>query len=367
MRNIFLKFFVALVLSAPSTAIYGQNQTLPSQTKVEASVIYEKAISSVVFITVIDGKGGLFTGSGVIMRPDGIIATNYHVIDGAISARILLRNGDSYDDIAVVDSDEKKDIAILKIKAMNLPAIALADSDTLKIGSNVYAIGAPRGLTGTLSSGIVSSLRPISEVDSSMSGFRIIQFTAPISPGSSGGALLDDYGRLIGLTFASRTESQNLNLAIPVNYVAPLASEAKTEGRALKRFDESQIAKTPSPESPQNIRTASKEKTIDDIAGTYSGSWQSDSYSVSGGLLMKVTVVDGKVEATVALTGSEYVKGDTLAAFVTPVGDGAWRMDYKGKNTKVAGSGLFKDGQFVGDYKLRKLLWIDKGRWNLRK
>src|SRR5215213_1444107 len=203
MKHLALSVCVALALMfnyAPQSFA----QVTQATTKLEASSIYEKAAPSVVFITCVDAKGQVSSGSGVILRADGIIATNFHVISDAVAAKVQLSNSDIYDDVSVLDTDERKDIAILKIKAVNLPVLSVANSDNVKIGATVYAIGSPRGLTGSLSSGIISSLRPASELSSELTGFRIIQFTAPISSGSSGGALLDDTGKLLGLVFAYR-------------------------------------------------------------------------------------------------------------------------------------------------------------------
>lgn len=235
MKNLALYICIALALIfnyAPQT----NAQVVLASAKLDASSIYEKTAPSVVFITCVDAKGNVSSGSGVILRADGIIATNFHVISDAVAAKVQLSNSDIYDDVSILDTDERKDIAILKIKAVNLPVLSVADSDGVKIGATVYAIGSPRGLTGSLSSGIVSSLRPASELSSELSGFRIIQFTAPISPGSSGGALLDETGKLLGLVFAYRPGGQNLNAAIPVNYIAPLAANAKGDGRSLKKM-----------------------------------------------------------------------------------------------------------------------------------
>jgi serine protease Do len=162
-----------------------------------------------------DSAGRVTLGSGVILRSDGVIATNYHVIEGVAQARVKLRNGDIYDDVSVLDTDERKDIAILKIKATGLQALEVADSDAVRVGETVYAIGAPRGLEGSLAGGLVSSVRPIDEIEPSLTGFRVIQFTAPISPGSSGGPLVNASGKLIGIVTAFLTNSQNINVAVP--------------------------------------------------------------------------------------------------------------------------------------------------------
>lgn len=328
-------------------------QVTQASTKLEASSIYEKAAPSVVFITCVDAGGQ--PSSGVILRADGIIATNFHVVSGAVAARVQLSNSDIYDDVSVVDIDERKDIAILKIKAVNLPVLAIADSDAIKVGAAIYTIGSPRGLTGSLSSGIVSSLRPASDLSSELTGFRIIQFTAPISPGSSGGALLDDTGKLLGLVFAFRPGGQNLNVAIPVNYVAPLAANAKGEGRILKKM--------PNIESSM----VATRNTTDDIAGIYTGVWSSNDYNVSGTIVMTITKVEGQYQAKAHFTGSEYFTEDILITTFTDLGGGVWKMQYKGKNSKITGTGLFRGGRFVGDYKFKKFVWVDRGKWVLDK
>lgn len=343
---------MALIFNyAPQT----KAQVVQASTKLDASAIYEKTAPSVVFITCVDGKGQVSSGSGVILRADGIIATNYHVISDAVAAKVQLSNSDIYDDVSILDTDERKDIAILKIKAVNLPVLSVADSDIIKIGATVYAIGSPRGLTGSLSSGIVSSLRPASELSSELSGFRIIQFTAPISPGSSGGALLDETGKLLGLVFAFRPGGQNLNAAIPVNYVAPLAANAKNDGRNLRKM----------PDIKES--SAVTGNTSDSLEGVYTGVWSSNEYNVSGTIVMTITKVDGQYQAKAVFTGSEYFNEDTFIATFTELGGGVWKMDYKGKKSKITGTGLFKGGRFVGDYKFKKFIWVDRGKWILEK
>lgn len=127
--------------------------------KLDASAVYAKVLPSVVVIEVARSGGAFGLGSGVIVSADGLIATNHHVIKEAIGARVHLRNGDIFDDVTIIDHDGRKDVALIKIKGANLPAATLANSDELKIGAVVHVIGAPRGLEGTLSSGIISGIR----------------------------------------------------------------------------------------------------------------------------------------------------------------------------------------------------------------
>jgi S1-C subfamily serine protease len=361
MRHSIWRTAVLAISVACLSAPHAQAQQPAPPARLEASTIYERSIPAVVLINTRRAGSRAALGSGVIVRADGVIVTNYHLIADADSASVLLSSGEIYDDVTVLDVDVRKDIAVLKIKAINLPTIPAGDSDSVKVGALVYAIGAPQGLTGSLSSGLVSSIRMGSEVSGRLAGFRVIQFTAPISGGSSGGPLLDESGRLLGLVFAYMVDGQNIKLAIPVNYVTPIVSTAGTEGRRLRKSPIAALAELP------NITVGVPVSTTNDLAGTYTGRWASDDYGVYGNLVMTVAVVNGEAQVDVALTGSEYVKGDKLIVTLTPMGEGVWRMDYKGKKTGVKGTGLFKGGTFVGDYKFKKFLWSDHGKWELEK
>lgn len=153
-------------------------------------------------------------GSGFIVSEDGKIITNFHVVANAFSVSVKLRNGEVYNDASVIDSDEKNDVAILKIKAMNLPTVNLGDSDHISIGERVVVIGNPVGLENTVSDGIISAAREVE-------GHKMIQITAPISQGSSGGPVCNLTGDVIGIASSSVKEAQNLNFAVPINYVKP--------------------------------------------------------------------------------------------------------------------------------------------------
>jgi len=214
-------------------------QTAPTAQaqKLDASAVYEKVLPSVVVIEVARTGGAFGLGSGVIVTPNGLIATNYHVIQDATGAQVQLRNGDIYDDVTVIDVDERKDLALIKIKASNLPAVTLANSDDLKVGAVAHVIGAPRGLEGTLSSGIISGVRRAEEISPALSGFRLLQFTAPISPGNSGGPILDESGRLIGVVRAYKPDGQNLNFGVPANYlVGMMGAATSAAGKTLGKM-----------------------------------------------------------------------------------------------------------------------------------
>jgi len=150
------------------------------------------------------------TGSGIVVAPESV-ATNCHVIKGAAS--IAVRQSPHGLLATVVDSRQDRDVCTLSVKGLNSRPAIFGSSLNLAVGSKVYALGAPKGLSMTFSEGIVSGFRQIS-------AGRVIQFTAPISPGSSGGGLFDDGGRLVGMTTSYIEGGQQLNFAVPVEWIA---------------------------------------------------------------------------------------------------------------------------------------------------
>ncbi len=146
-------------------------------------------------------------GSGFFVAPN-IIATNYHVIQGSRSAACFPSNSNKrYQIEGVVAADRDRDLALLKVRGLDRPAIPIS-TEPVRIGQRVYVIGTPQGLPATFSDGIVSALRQ-------HSGYDLVQITAPISPGSSGGPVLNAQGQLIGVAVSQSREGQNLNFAVP--------------------------------------------------------------------------------------------------------------------------------------------------------
>lgn len=180
---------------------------------------------AVVYIATFNAKGeqqGL--GSGFVVDSSGIVVTNLHVIQGAQALSVKMADGEMYDKVQILDYDARRDIAVLKIRPFGkLPTVPLGDSDAIEIGEEAIAVGNPKGMEHTVSSGLISAFRQDE-------GYRLIQTSAPISPGSSGGPLFDRYGRVIGITTAQlRGEGvQNLNFAVPINYVKPMIDPKAT-------------------------------------------------------------------------------------------------------------------------------------------
>ena len=164
-------------------------------------------------------------GTGFLIKPNGVFVTNFHVVKGANAVSIKLSDKREFPITGVVAVNPDLDLAILKIEADTLPVVTLGDSDTVKVGDRILAIGSPMGLESTLSDGLVSAIR---EGDSPGEG-KIFQITAPVSPGSSGGVLLNMKGEVIGVTSAQLTEGQNLNFAIPINYAKQLIRDGRIE------------------------------------------------------------------------------------------------------------------------------------------
>lgn len=181
--------------------------------------IAKKALASTVLLVMEDANGQpLSLGSGFFVR-NGQLATNLHVVKGASRGYAkLVSQKTKYDIEGITAVDAERDLVILKISVPGAQLIPLGDSDTVQIGTPIYAVGNPRGLEGTFSQGIISSIRKVG-MD------KILQLTAPISPGSSGGPVLNNKGQVIGVSVATFRGGQNLNFAIPSNYLKKLMKQ----------------------------------------------------------------------------------------------------------------------------------------------
>jgi hypothetical protein len=164
------------------------------------------------------GGNGIAEGSGFLVSRDGKLVTNYHVIENAASAIVKFPNGAFYAVQGVLGTDKVKDLAVLKLSGTDFPFLPLGDSGKVQVGETVVAIGNPLALEATVSNGIVSAVRELEGEDR----LRVIQTTAPISPGSSGGVLLNLKGEVVGVTTFHLVSGQNLNFAVPADYIRPL-------------------------------------------------------------------------------------------------------------------------------------------------
>lgn len=182
--------------------------SVPRPRVLSAQNIFQTANSSMALIETFDDEGhGLEQGSGFVVSNDGTILTNYHVIRGASRATAKFGDGTESEVAGVVAFDQNHDVAALKLVSPPKAFLHVGDSDSLKVGQKVIAIGSPLGFQNTVSEGIVSGLRN-----------GIIQMSNPTSPGSSGGAVFDRYGNVVGISVATVTSGQNLNFAVPINW-----------------------------------------------------------------------------------------------------------------------------------------------------
>ena len=235
----------ALHDDTPSVQTVTQTRTVaatPSDTSTALSPhdVYQASKDSVAYITT--GSG---TGSGFVVSPDGYIVTNAHVIEGA-NGQIKAKVGDGKTlDAKLVGEDASTDLALLKVSATNLKALQLADSSSVEVGDDAYAIGNPFGLDRTLTVGVVSALQR--EI-SSPNGFSIddvIQTDAAINPGNSGGPLFNAQGQVIGVN--SQIESAGsssggqagnvgIGFAIPSNTVKSVVSQLRATGKVSHAY-----------------------------------------------------------------------------------------------------------------------------------
>ena len=246
-------------LIAGCVAIGGGSQSAFAETsELSPADLYEQNVNSTVGITISGetssryGYGYTYqaSGSGFIITSDGYILTNYHVISGSKTVTVATYDHNTYD-AKVIGYDASNDIAVIKIDAENLTPVTLGDSDTLRVGESVYAIGNPLGeLTFSLTGGIVSALSRNVQTEAGTS-MSLIQTDCAINSGNSGGALFNTRGEVIGITNAkysssgmgSEAEIDNIGFAIPINsvkagaVVQDVTEDAPADKAGLKSHD----------------------------------------------------------------------------------------------------------------------------------
>lgn len=230
-------------------------------------------------------------GSGVIIDPEGYIVTNNHVIAGADIIEVTLENNRVYP-ATLVGTDPATDIALLKIDAENLPAITLGNSDDLRLGEWVLAIGSPYDLRSTITAGIVSAKgRSLPNYDGQYRVESFIQTDAAVNPGNSGGALVNAIGELVGIntSIISLTGSYTgYSFAVPVNIVKKIADDFRTYGQVQRAMLGVSVA-------PMTASLAAQ-LGINETEGVYVADVQ------KGGVAEKAGIREGDVIAEINLT-----------------------------------------------------------------
>src|ERR1017187_3658150 len=322
------KFIAASLLIVPIA--FGQITLTTAQ-------IAKKVSSSVV---VIQGKteSGEILGSGFIVSKDGKIVTNLHVIRDMKTASVQLANGETFDSVSVLAIDERRDLAVVQIAGTDLPTLGLGNSDFLTVGEPLVIVGSPRGLEGTVTAGILSSVRDSGE------GFNVLQTDAAVNPGNSGGPLVNNKGQAIGVVSFKLRSAEGLNFAIPINYVRGLLNNLH-EPMSLETMRE-HLTQSAQPDSagdtPRN--GPSLKETLDwlkekiplatvhsvrsseagiAVAGTFeSRVWALDSCTVAFGRIM--TIRTAFTSSTQATTRYTLPLASLIGESVTPDTD-FWR------------------------------------------
>jgi Do/DeqQ family serine protease len=194
------------------------------------------------------------TGSGFIIGKDGRILTNAHVVDGADTVTVILKDGRSFQG-KVLGKDELTDVAVVKIQAENLPTVAIGNSDQLQPGQWAIAIGNPLGLDNTVTTGIISATgRTSNQIGAPDKRVQFIQTDAAINPGNSGGPLLNARGEVIGMNTAIIQGAQGLGFSIPINTAQRISNQLATTGKAQHPYLGIQMVGL-TPELKQNINS----------------------------------------------------------------------------------------------------------------
>ena len=226
---------VEITEAAPGESLDGEEQNNIS--------VYKRNIPSVVNVTsramTFDFFYGLVPqegqGSGFVIDKEGHILTNYHVVADARQVEVTLHNRKKFK-ATVVGTDPPHDLAVIQIKASDLVPAVLGDSRNLQVGQKVYAIGNPFGLSGTMTRGIVSSIRPVREPNGAMID-EAIQTDAAINPGNSGGPLMNWHGEVIGINtmiLSSVGQNAGIGFAIPINTAKAVLNDLMTLGRVRR-------------------------------------------------------------------------------------------------------------------------------------
>lgn len=214
----FASWALAIALTSPSVVRAQRGAAVPPTTADVAA----KSLPATATVLAISSTGDTVgQGSAFIIREDGVLITNFHVLKGASSAIVVLASRERFTRVRVVDADSALDLAILKIPGAGLPVLPTRTT-VPRVGDKAIAIGSPLGLASTVTEGIVSAVRVTR-------GRELVQISAPISPGSSGGAVVDADGKVFAVSTSHLEGGQAINFAVPVRYALGLLGNRPTE------------------------------------------------------------------------------------------------------------------------------------------
>ena len=224
LRDVMEALDIEVLWSEKKKAIYlNTNESQQASRKLTPQEIYDRCSPAVFQIETYDMEGdALSRGSGFVLQENGIAVTNFHVLQDCFDARAYFTDGTECKITKVLGYDPKQDWVVMQLEEGNYTYLNLGDSQAMVGGQKIFTIGSPLGLSNTISEGLISNPNRYLE------GQRYVQISAPISSGSSGGALLNEYGEVIGITTAGYDVGQNLNFAIPMTGAAAVLEKKES-------------------------------------------------------------------------------------------------------------------------------------------
>ena len=238
-------YLLAIVLmpGLPWTMHEGRAQTPQSS---QASRISEGILDSIVGILVEEDGNSRPVGSGVIVRSDGLILTACHLVKDARRLQVRLRNGETFDRAEVIATDERRNIAVMRIPATGLSPLLSSVVEEGLVGSRIMLISSARGENEEVNSGMLSSVALADEIPGAGRGYRVLKFTAPVSTSAVGGLLLDDRERVLGIV-APLPQAQSQSYAVPMSSVIGLGRSIAQGAQAYPTANAAAGATTPVP------------------------------------------------------------------------------------------------------------------------
>ena len=302
----------------------------PPLAALKPSDIFATVSPAVVLVEALDANDYLLgLGSGFIVRSDGRIVTNFHVIEKAHSLRITTADGQVFSVTAVMSKGIDRDLAVLQIDGLGLPIVQLGNSSEVSTGARVFAIGNPLGLQNTLSEGLVSNHQRMFD------GQSYLQISVPISPGSSGGVLVNELGEVIGVTVGGFAMGQNLNLAIPINDVRSMLESAEENTAISTVYPVEGVTL----QETLRLLVGDTRKLVATVIPSYAFSgaltWMTSNASVAS--VDAAGLVSGKSLGTAQITVTTVDGGKQAICTVTVVsstGEGAYVLDSTMGNTQ---------------------------------
>lgn len=274
-----------LLLVVLATSCGTPGKATSPRMRMTAKDIVQQSTDAIVRIEAGDAKSGEKIGTGFILDKGGLIATNLHVVAGSSSITIKLHDGTPYQVMEIAGVDPGRDLAVLRIKpTKNLQTVRLGDSEQMSAGDQIVAIGNPLGVFDySVSAGLISQVRPVCDAKEERcppGGLKLLQISAPISQGSSGGPLFNQFGEVVGVTTLIVAQGQSINFAVPGNYLKPLVAQPiainlATFAAETRAPDEEGAGPGPAPQRqvpdhPVELLAGCSDKQVADVVGAIS-------------------------------------------------------------------------------------------------